>query len=90
MEAYDPGERAREEAGNLAQEGAFGLNTSKLLEKSEGYDLRIRDLFEGLVMTPFGIELVVSVVYLAKQNGHSLFQEGQLWGKLSLSHLMLL
>jgi hypothetical protein len=38
----------------------------------------------------FGVEPVVSVVYLAKQNGHSLFKEGQLWGKLGLGHLKLL
>jgi hypothetical protein len=38
----------------------------------------------------FGVEVVVSVIYSAKQNGHSLFQEGQLWGKLGLGHLKLL
>src|SRR5829696_5431217 len=90
MEAYDPGEQVREEPGGLAQEGAFGLHTSKLLEKSEGYDLRIRELLEGLVASPFGVEPVVDVVYVAEQYGYGLFQEGQMWGKLGLGHPMLL
>src|SRR5688572_6964972 len=34
--------------------------------------------------------MVVSIIYSAKQNGHSLFQEGQLWGKLGEGHLKLL
>ncbi len=72
----------REEPGDLAQEGALGLDTSKLLEEREGYDLRIREFLEGLVVATFGVEVVVGVVYSAKQNGHGLFQEGQLWGKL--------
>jgi len=90
MELYDSREQVREKPGDLAQEGTLGLNTPKLLEEGEGDDLRVREFFEGLVASPFRIEPVVSVVYLAKQNGHSLFQEGQLWGKLSLGHLMLL
>ncbi len=63
---------------------------SELLEEGEGYDLRIRELFEGLVASTFGVELVVGVVYSAKQNGHGLFQEGQVWGKLGSGHPMLL
>jgi hypothetical protein len=34
VEAYDSQEQVREEPLGLAQEGAFGLNTSKLLEKA--------------------------------------------------------
>jgi hypothetical protein len=87
MKAYDPRKQVREEAGNLTQEGAFRLHTSKLLEKGEGHDLRVRKFFESLVASPFGVEPIVSVVYSAEQNGHGLFQEGQLWGKLGLGHL---
>ncbi len=90
MEAYDPRKQVREEAGNLTQEGAFRLHTSKLLEKGEGHDLRVRKFFESLLASPFGVEPIVSVVYSAQQNGHGLFQEGQLWGKLGLGHLKLL
>src|SRR5215216_7541762 len=90
MEACDPGEQVREEPGSLTQEGAFGLYPSELLKEGEGHDLRIRELFEGLIAAPFGVELVVSIVYSAEQNGYGLFQEGQLWGKLGLGHPMLL
>jgi hypothetical protein len=41
-------------------------------------------------VAPFGVEPVVSVSYSAKQKGHSLFQEGQLWGKPGLGYLMVL
>jgi hypothetical protein len=69
MEAHNSGEQVREEAGGFAQEGAFGLNSSKLLKEGEGHDLRIRELFEGLVAPPSRVELVVGVVYSAEQNG---------------------
>jgi hypothetical protein len=90
MKADGSGEQVREEAGDLAQEGAFGLHPSKLLKEGEGYDLRIGELFEGLVAPPIGVEPVVSVVYLAKQDGHGLFQEGKWWSKLGSGHLKLL
>src|SRR3712207_6047014 len=90
MKAQSPRKQMRKEPGDLAQEGALGPNSSKLLEEGKGYDLRIREFFEGLVASPFRVEPVVSVVYLAKQDGHSLFQEDQLWCKLGLGHLMLL
>jgi hypothetical protein len=67
MKAYDPRKQVREEAGNLTQEGAFRLHTSKLLEKGEGHDLRVRKFFESLVASPFGVEPIVSVVYSAEQ-----------------------
>jgi hypothetical protein len=45
MEAYNAGKQVREEALGLAQEeGALGLNSSKLVEKGEDHDLRIREL----------------------------------------------
>src|ERR671938_1459687 len=90
VKTHGSGEQVREEAGNLTQERTLGLHASKLLEESEGDDLRIRELLESLVEVPFGIEVVVSVVYSAEQNGQGLFQEDQLWGKLGLGHLKLL
>ena len=76
VKTYDPREQVREEAFGVAQEGTFGFHASKLLEEGEGYDLRIRELFEGLVASPFGIEPIVDVVYSAEQNSYGLFQKG--------------
>jgi hypothetical protein len=93
VKTYDPRKQVREEAGDLAQERALGLHTSKQAagrEEGEGYDLRVRELFEVLVASPFGVEPIVDVVYSAEQNGYGLFQEGQMWGELGLGHLMLL
>jgi len=61
-----------------------------LLKEGEGHDLRIREYFEALVVTAFGVKVVVSVIYSTKKDGHSLFQERQLWGKLGEGHLLLL
>ncbi len=90
MKTHGSGEQVREEPGDLAQEGALGLHASKLLEEGEGHDLGIREFFEGFVVSSFGVEPVVSIVYSAEQNGEGLFQEGQVWGKLGLGHPMLL
>jgi hypothetical protein len=87
MKTHGSREQVTEEAANLAQERTLGLNTSKLLKEGKGYDLRVRKLLEGLVASPFRVELVVDVVHSAEQNGQGLFQEGQLWGKLGLGHL---
>src|SRR5919199_4785996 len=62
IKTYDPREQVREEAGDLAQEGALGLHTSKLLEEGEGYGLGVRESFEVLVVSAFGVEPVVDVV----------------------------
>ena len=56
------------------QEGALGLHPSKLLKKGEGYDLRVRELFEGLVASSFGVEPVVGVVYPAEKHGKGVFR----------------
>src|SRR5918994_582184 len=90
VKTHSSGEQVPEEALNLAQERTLRLHASKLLEEGEAYDLRVRELLEGLVVSPLWIEEVVSVVYSAEQNGQGLFQEGQLWSKLGEGHLMLL
>ncbi len=90
MKADHPREQMREEPADLAQEATLGLHPSKLLEGGEGDDLRVREFFEGLLMAPFGVESVVSVVYSAKQDAHGLLQESQPWGKLEMGHLKLL
>jgi hypothetical protein len=47
MEADDPRQEMGEQAGGLAQEGAFGFYPSKLLEERQGEDLRVREPLEG-------------------------------------------
>jgi hypothetical protein len=68
MKTDSSGEQVTEEAPNLAQERTLGLHASKLLEERKGHDLRVRELFEGLVEASFGIEPIVSVVHSAEQN----------------------
>jgi hypothetical protein len=90
VKTHHSGEQIREEPGSLAQERALALDAPQLLKEGEGYDLRIRELLEGLVVAAFGVEVIVSVIYSAKKHGQSLFQKGQLWGKLGEGHLKLL
>ena len=80
----------RSYVGALAQEGAFGPHSSELLEEGESHDLRIGEIFEGLVAPPLGVDSVVDIVHPAEEHGHGLFWEGQLGGKLGEGHLKLL
>jgi hypothetical protein len=58
----------------LAQEGAFTLHPSELLEESEGDHFRVREAIYGLVASStVGVEHRVSVVYEAGEHGQSLF-----------------
>jgi hypothetical protein len=85
--------QVREKPRNVAQEGTFGLYTAKLLQEGEGYYLRVGELLEGFVASPFGIKDPIGVVYDTKQNDDRLlhlFQEDRVWGKLGLGHLKLL
>jgi hypothetical protein len=68
----------RSYVGGLAQEGAFGLHSSELLEEGESHALRIGEIFEGLVAPPLGVDSVVDIVHPAEEHGHGLFWEGQL------------
>jgi hypothetical protein len=70
--AHDPSEQVPEEPGTLAQEGAFGLYASELVEEREGEDLRIGELLEGGVArcSPW-VEMGVGVVDLAEQDAIS-------------------
>jgi hypothetical protein len=91
MEAHDPREQMREEPGDFAQESALALDAPQLLEEGEeGYDLRVRELLEGLVASSSRVEPVVGIVHWAEQNGNGLFQEGRPWGKFGSGHLKLL
>ncbi len=80
-----------EEAGGLAQEGAFGFHPSKLLEERQGEDLRVREPLEGSVAAaPARVERDIGVVDLAEQSDDRFFQECGRWGMLCLGHLVLL
>jgi len=90
---HDSGEQMREKPFDVAQEGTLGLNSSKLLQEGEGYNLRVRELLQGFVMLRFRIEDLISVVYDTEQNDDRLlhlFREHRVWGKLGLGHLKLL
>jgi hypothetical protein len=67
-------EQLREEPLCLAQERALALHASKLLEEREGDDLRVRKPLEGFVASSTGVEMSVSVVDEAKEDGEGLFR----------------
>ena len=48
LKTHGSGEQVPEEQGNLAQERTLTLHASKLLEESEGYNLPVQELLEGL------------------------------------------
>jgi hypothetical protein len=47
MKGHHPRKEVREKASDLAQESAFGLHPSQLLEEDECEDLGVRKLLEG-------------------------------------------
>ena len=55
MKTHHSRKQVREEAGSFAQERALALDTPQLLKEDEGYDLRVRELLEGLVVLPLGL-----------------------------------
>jgi hypothetical protein len=62
-EAHHPWKEVREESGGVAPEGTLTLRAPKLLKQSESYDLRIRELFQALVVPTLRIDVLVDVVY---------------------------
>jgi hypothetical protein len=90
MKTENAGEQVAKKASSFAQGRAFGLDAPQLLEECKGYDLRIRKLFEGCVLSPFRVETSIGVVYETEQDSDRLFQEGELWGMLGEGHLLLL
>jgi hypothetical protein len=81
----------REEAFAVAQEGAFALHTPQLLEERQGDDLRVRKPLYGFVASSaVGVEMDVSIVHEAKEDGKGLFRLGEAWGMVDVGHLLLL
>jgi hypothetical protein len=62
MEPNHTGEKVREKAGGLAQEGTLGFYASKLLKKRESKDLGVRELLEGGIASSLRIEMRIGVV----------------------------
>ncbi len=57
------------------------IHAPKLLEKREGYDLRVRETLEGgVVALPLWVEVPLSVVHQAKKEGECFFQDTHLAG----------
>jgi hypothetical protein len=81
----------REEPLGVAQEGALALHPSELLQKGEGDDLRVREVFEGFVAVRSArVEGGVGVINEAEEHAQSLFQAGEGGGMLGLGQLTLL
>jgi hypothetical protein len=90
MKPHHTGEQVREEPLGVAQEGAFALHATELLEECEGDDFRVGEPLYGFVASSTGVEMDVSVVYEAEENGEGLFRLGEAWGMVGLGHLLLL
>ena len=78
-------EQVRKEPLGVAQERAFALYPSELLEEREGDDLGVRKPLYGLVLSRTGVEQRIGVIYEAEEHGESLFQVaervGVCWGR---------
>ena len=80
MEPCHPREQVREEPLGISQEGAFALHAPQLLEQGEGDDLRVRKPLYGLVaVSAAGVEMDVSVVDEAEEDGEGLFCPSEAW-----------
>ena len=90
MKADDSRKQVREKPGELAQEGAFGFYPSKLLKEREGEDLGVREMLERGVVSCSWVEMGVSVIDLAEQDGYRFFQQSEPCGMLGMGHLILL
>ena len=92
MKTHYAREQVREESLGVAQEGALALHAPKLLQESEGYDLRIREPLEGLVAPPFRVEQRVGIVDEAEEDGQSLFRLGEASSRVMspLAYLLLM
>ena len=77
MKPYHPWEQMREKPLGVSQEGAFALHATELLQKGEGYNLRVREPFERLITPPVGVEQGVGIVYEAEKDGEGFFRSGE-------------
>lgn len=84
------GEQVREEPLGVAQERAFALHATQLLEECEGDDFRVREPLEGFVASSTGVEQHVGIVDEAEEEDQGLFRLGQAWGMVGVGHLLLL
>src|SRR5215213_10403557 len=90
MQPHHTGEQIREEPLGISQERALALGASRLLEERKRDDLRVRESLEGFVASGARVEMGVSVVDEAEEDGEGLFRVGEAWGMVGLGHLSLL
>jgi hypothetical protein len=83
-------EQVREEPLCVAQERAFALHTPQLLQECQRKHPRVGKSLYGFVTSSVGVEMSLSVVDEAEQDGEGLFRLGEAWGMVELGHLLLL
>jgi hypothetical protein len=89
VQARHPGEKVREEPPGVAQERAFALHATKLLEECQDDDFLVRKPLEGFVASSAGVEMGVGIVDEAEEDDQGLFRLGEASGKVGLGHLLL-
>ena len=74
----------REKPLCIAQERAFALHASQLLEECEGHDLGVvrKALYGFVASSATRVEEAVSVVDEAEEHRESLFRVVEAWGKV--------
>ena len=85
MQPHHPGEQVGKEPLSVAQQRAFAFHAWQLLEEGEGDDFGVREALYGLVAAGAGVEMGVSVVDEAEQDGEGLFRVGEAWGMVGPS-----
>src|SRR5215210_2914058 len=86
MQPHHPRKQVRKESLGVAQERAFTLHTTQVLEERQGKHLRVGELLERVVAKPAWIEEGVGVVYEAEQYGDCLFQGVESGSMLRMGH----
>lgn len=86
MHTYHSREEVGEEPLHVAQERAFALHASQLLEERQGKNLGVRKPLERLVGSPIGVEMIIDVIDEAEKYGHGLFQGGEGESMLRMGH----
>ncbi len=74
VEPCRPGEQAREEPLDIAQERALTFDAPKLLEEGQGDNLGVRKPLERLVAVGTRVEQRIGVVDEAEKDGQGLFR----------------
>jgi hypothetical protein len=90
VQPHHSGEQLPEEPLCLAQERAFALHAPQLLQECQRKHLRVGKPLYGFVTSGVGVEMGVSVVDEAEEDGEGLFRLGEAWAMVESGHLFLL